>query len=80
MRLKDKVVLITGGYTGIGKAIAERCVSEGAKVVVNGLEEERGLALVAKLGEENAAHITVDITEDQARKKLVEKCVSQFGK
>ena len=46
MRLKDKVLIITGGYTGIGKAMAKRSVTEGAKVVVNGLEEDLGLALV----------------------------------
>ena len=36
MRLKDKVIIVTGSTTGIGLAIAERCVAEGAKVVVHG--------------------------------------------
>lgn len=80
MRLKDKVILITGGYTGIGKAIAKHCVQEGAKVVVNGLEEEPGLALVKELGEDNAAHITMDITGENAPHVLVNVAVSKFGR
>ena len=40
MRLQNKVIIVTGSTTGIGKAIATRCVAEGAKVVVHGLEEE----------------------------------------
>ncbi|MCM4174115.1 KR domain-containing protein [Arenibacter sp. TNZ] len=79
MRLKDKVVLITGGYTGIGKAIATRCVQEGARVVVNGLEEELGLALVKELGADSSAHITMDITEDSAPQLLVKAALTKFG-
>ena len=40
MALKDKVAVITGAARGIGKAIAERYVKEGAKVVVADLNEE----------------------------------------
>ena len=40
MRLKDKVIIITGSTMGIGKAIAIKFVSEGAKVVIHGLEKE----------------------------------------
>ena len=46
MRLQDKVIIVTGSTTGIGKAIALRCVSEGASIVVSGLEENWGKALV----------------------------------
>ncbi len=37
MNLKNKTVLITGGSTGIGKAIAERFIKEGARVIVFGI-------------------------------------------
>ena len=36
MRLQNKVIIITGSCTGIGKAIAKRCVAEGARVVIHG--------------------------------------------
>lgn len=80
MRLKDKVILITGGYTGIGRAIAKRCVQEGAKVMVNGLEEERGLELVKELGADTIGHFTVDITEETGPQLLVAEAISKFGK
>ena len=47
MRLLHKVIIVTGSTTGIGKAIAIRCVAEGAKVVINGLEEDWGNELIA---------------------------------
>jgi NAD(P)-dependent dehydrogenase (short-subunit alcohol dehydrogenase family) len=80
MRLKDKVILITGGYTGIGKAISKQCVKEGAKVVVNGLREELGHKLIQELGEVNAVKCTIDITAENAPEQLVQKAIDTYGK
>ncbi|MGI9551665.1 MAG: SDR family NAD(P)-dependent oxidoreductase [Aurantibacter sp.] len=80
MRLKDKVILITGGYTGIGKAISRQCVKEGAKVVVNGLREELGENLIEELGASNAIEHTIDITEKNAPEQLVQKAIDTYGK
>jgi len=80
MRLKDKVIIITGSCTGIGKAIALRCVAEGAYVVIHGLEKDLGEAVVAELTAGKAVLHTEDITAANAPQRLVDLAVSTFGK
>ena len=50
MRLANKVILITGSATGIGKAIAIACVAEGARVVIHGLESTLAADVVNQVG------------------------------
>ncbi|HEV3223779.1 MAG TPA: SDR family oxidoreductase [Puia sp.] len=80
MRLLHKVIIVTGSTTGIGKAIAVRCVAEGAKVVIHGLEEDLGREVIAKLGKENAVLHIEDISTEGAPLRLVEIALSTFGK
>lgn len=80
MRLQNKVIIITGSCTGIGKAIAIRCVQEGAKVVIHGLEKEWGEEVVSSLGKENAVLHIEDITNDGAPQLLVDLALVTFGK
>lgn len=80
MRLKDKVIIVTGSTMGIGKAIAIRCVQEGAKVVLNGLEKEHGEEVVRELGIENSVLHIEDLTEEKAPSRLVQLAIDHFGK
>jgi len=80
MRLKDKVVIITGSTTGIGKAIALRCVKEGARVVIHGLEEDWGRSVIAELGEDKAVLHVEDISREGAAERLVDLAINSFGK
>lgn len=79
-RLQDKVVLVTGSCTGIGKAIAQRCVIEGARVIIHGLEKDLGEALVAELGKDKAVLHIEDLTAEGTAERLVQLAVSAFGK
>lgn len=80
MRLKDKVIIVTGSTTGIGKAIAKRCVEEGAKVVLHGLEADLGKEFLEEIGEENAIFHQEDISENGCTDRLVDLAVSKWGK
>ncbi|MBS1916921.1 MAG: SDR family oxidoreductase [Bacteroidetes bacterium] len=80
MRLKNKTIIVTGSTTGIGKAIAKRCVAEGAKVVVHGLEEEWGNEVVKELGEENAILHIEDLSAEGVQERLVQTAIKNFGK
>ncbi len=79
-RLQDKVILVTGSCTGIGKAIAQRCITEGARVIVHGLEKDLGQTLVAELGKDKAVLRIEDLTAVGAAERLVQVAVSTFGK
>lgn len=80
MRLQNKVVLVTGSCTGIGRAIAKQCVIEGARVVIHGLEPELGEALVAELGSENAVLHIEDLASEGCPGRLIALAVKTFGK
>ena len=60
-RLKDKVILISGGARGQGAAEARLCVAEGARVVIGDLLEDQGRALAAELGQ-SASFVRHDVT------------------
>src|SRR5204863_5144595 len=73
-------IILTGSTTGIGKAIALRCVKEGARVVVHGLEKDWGEAVVAEAGDDNAVLHVEDITAAGAAQRLVDTAIKHFGK
>jgi len=80
MRLQNKVIIITGSTTGIGKAIAKRCVQEGAKVIIHGLEKDWAIEVHKELGEMNAEILIGDLLDPGIPKQLVDLAVSKFGR
>ena len=79
MRLKDKAIIITGGTSGIGAAIATAAIREGAKVLVHGINENEGRTTVEKLGA-NAVLCIADLEEDSAPEIIVSAALKAFGK
>jgi D-sorbitol dehydrogenase (acceptor) len=77
MKLKDKVAVVTGAARGIGKAIAERYVKEGAKVVVADLNEQGAKAIASELGP-NAIGLKLDVTDQASIDATVAHTVSKF--
>ena len=83
MRLKDKVILITGANSGIGKAVAERFATEGAHVGVNyrpgGKSEASADDIVKSFSTEGMA-LAADISKRPEVEKMVADLVAKFGR
>jgi NAD(P)-dependent dehydrogenase (short-subunit alcohol dehydrogenase family) len=79
MELQDKVVVITGGASGLGRATAEYFVGKGARVSLFDLNEEAGNAAVAELGEDNALFAATDVTSEESVAAAVEATMEKFG-
>ncbi|WP_106459873.1 SDR family NAD(P)-dependent oxidoreductase [Anaerococcus sp. Marseille-P3915] len=82
--LEGKVAIITGSSRGIGYAVAEKFLDNGAKVAVLGSREESANKALASLSEkydqENFKGYWPKLTDEESVKEFVEKVLSYFGK
>lgn len=79
--LQNKVALVTGGATGIGRAISEELLSQGARVAVLDVNDEAGEACVAALQEKggDALYLHCDVSDEAQVKGSIQKVVEHFG-
>jgi 3-oxoacyl-[acyl-carrier protein] reductase len=81
-RLKDKVAIVTGSSSGIGKAIALRFGAEGAKVVVTARRMtlcDQTVVQIANAGGEAWA-VQTDVTDERQVERLIEEAVNRYGR
>jgi NAD(P)-dependent dehydrogenase (short-subunit alcohol dehydrogenase family) len=76
--LSGKVAVVTGGASGLGRAVVERFVQEGARVVFGDVDRERGEALAADCGPD-ARFRYADVGDADQVCRLVDLAVEQFG-
>lgn len=79
--MKGKVVIVTGGSSGMGKYMAKQFVSEGANVVITGRDMERLNAAVEEIQNPNGKvlPISMDVREIDQVKAMVNQTVAEFG-
>ncbi|WP_317395271.1 glucose 1-dehydrogenase [Faecalicoccus pleomorphus] len=82
MRLKEKSIVVTGASSGMGKAIVERFVKEGAFVVAVARRKERLDALKESLAQEKGQVLVFqgDVSKKEDNEKMIELAVQHFGK
>ena len=78
--LDGRVACVTGGTRGIGRATAEAFLREGAQVVINGRDAEKGQQAVAEIGGDDVHFITGDMMQKGDCEALVQGTVDRFGR
>src|ERR1700685_3383031 len=74
-RLDNKVAIITGAASGIGRATAKRFSAEGAKVVVADLSENEGTALANEIG---GTFVKVNVADEESVKAMYASVVETY--
>lgn len=76
MRLENKTAIVTGGAQGIGRAIAERYVAEGARVMIADIDEGKAGAAAGEIG---CAFAAADVSKKEDVDRLVDGAVAELG-
>ena len=81
-KLSGKVIVVSGGTKGVGRAVAEECAREGAKIVIGGRDEAaalKSISIIKTYGSDGVfVHTELENVEDC--KKLFEKAIMTYGK
>ena len=80
-RVQDRVAIVTGGASGIGKALSKRLAEEGAKVVVTDIQEDMGMITVSEIKEAGgtAEFLSHDVTQEEDWERIVAKTTEVYG-
>jgi NADP-dependent 3-hydroxy acid dehydrogenase YdfG len=78
--MTNKVMLITGATSGIGRATAIQAASEGMKLILTGRRENLLQELAEEIGNENAVYKAADASDIEQLKTVVENGVARWGK
>src|SRR5882672_3559668 len=76
-RLDQKVALVTGGASGLGKAIAQRLAADGATVVISDIQRDLGLATASKCG---FTFLEQDVCDETQWTEIVREIEKRFGR
>jgi NAD(P)-dependent dehydrogenase (short-subunit alcohol dehydrogenase family) len=82
MRLKDKVILVTGSTTGIGEGMARKFAQEGARVIIHGLEEAAGRQVAADIVRQGGQAIFIPgaLTDPAVPAQIIQSVIDHFGR
>ena len=80
--MKNKVIIITGASSGIGKALAFALAKNGNKLVLAGRNKDKLNAVLQKINAVNISAISVitDVRKKEDCKNLIDKCITEFGR
>ncbi|HJF27386.1 MAG TPA: 3-hydroxyacyl-CoA dehydrogenase [Acinetobacter lwoffii] len=78
MKIQGKVIVVTGGASGLGAATATHLVEQGAQVILVDMNQELGIALAQQLGEQ-AEFVQLDVTDEQAVETFFAQVENKYG-
>ncbi|MGG1677197.1 3-hydroxyacyl-CoA dehydrogenase [Neobacillus sp. NRS-1170] len=80
MELKNGVVVVTGGASGLGEATVRNTVANGGKALIIDLNDDRGNNLVEELGSDNVLYVKTNVADESNVQSALDQAVEKFGK
>ena len=79
MKINGKVAVVTGGASGLGEATVETIVENGGYAAIFDLQEERGAALVERLGSDRVLYVKTNVTSEDDVVNAINQTIEKFG-
>ncbi len=80
MRLRDKVTIVTGAASGIGRATALLFASEGARLVLNDIDSQGLETVLLQTGRDKTRAVAGNVAEEETARRLAHEAMSAFGR